>query len=230
MALGGALRPGIHNGAVRHRSSLAVLTRIFETLRLRTYYSLWRFVGPLVASSPPKRRRHQRAVRLSRAAQQPDVGEAPSVTVDTLVAHPIDSASIRRINDSNVVPYIDKGGYVEALSPKPLLERLCIPFEDFHFMDLVKGTTENGDVIISAHIPTARLQEGSGICLDEMGRQLSQLGLVAISACNRRRGDTFYVATEASMEEFHAHGTPPPALTLTGGSTDSLTLFVVTAV
>jgi len=57
--------------------------------------------------------------------------------------------------------------------------------------------------MVSGEINGEVLRSGSGLCLEEVGRQLGQLALIAVSACDVRRRDTFYVATNAFMEHCH---------------------------
>jgi len=200
MAVHGIVRPGIPG-----RHSLALLVRFVDAFRLRAYRSLLRLVAPVAST---RRRRYPATSLLATRTHIPPkaLGKNLPLTNAAVVESTTGTGKklqeVGRILDGNVVPYRGRR-LPEEFTPERHLERLCIAPESFGFGDLRRGIASDGDVMVSGEIDGKVLRSGSGLCLEEVGRQLGQLALVAVSACDVRRHDTFYVATSASMEDCH---------------------------
>lgn len=199
---------GVWKPSVRGRPHLSVLTRVLETFRLRLrdtflriLYAPARFEWKRLYSRKTAHR--FQAAKTLRTPQRKlnDAVWTESVTTDALASHPLRFLQ-RPLLGGNVVPYPEISE-AEEIPAKLLLERLCIDPESFFFSDCQKRTLDDGEIVVTAEIPSMPFVTSSGLCLAEAGRQLSQLGLVAVSACDPRRGDAFYIATSASMQPFH---------------------------
>eukprot|EP00210_Caulerpa_lentillifera_P005289 g5053.t1 len=182
------------------RNGLPLLAKIFEDLRLRVVYSLSRLFTPgrlldLPSHLPLQQRLQSRRSSALEAHSRFMWKKDPIRPAKSMTSS---------IEDSRVVALTDEEAtrQFDELELDDILERLCIDRESFGFSHLHRLVMQNGDVILAAQIACAFLHDGTaGLDLDEIGRQLGQLGLVAVSVCNSTNKDCFYIGNRASMEE-----------------------------
>lgn len=197
---------------------LPLLAKIFELFRLRVYDSLFRILSPtrltaLRGQLPPTRRLPIRVKRRTRALEASSGLMTKGLTsrVLDLVASSMEDWNSSLFQNRRILDF----GEFEL---DGILDRLCIDRETFQFSDLHRLVLENGDVVLAAQIPCYSLYDESGLRLDEVGRQLGQLGLVAMSASNPTNEETFYLGSNASMEESDLQRRISKNLSFTGNS------------
>lgn len=203
-----AIGSGIFNPI---NDSLPLLAKIFEAFQHRVFTSLVRYFRPDrilgLHRRPPATRKPP-----SRRHLASEMMEASSVGLDRKEPINVAEVVVPSIEDWNTIRTFDRRvrGFdvlefdeleFDVLELDRILDRLCIDCDSFAFHELRRMMMENGDVALIGQIPCTQLHDGTGLKLEEVGRQLGQLGLVAVSAFNPTNGDCFYIGNNAVMEE-----------------------------
>lgn len=206
-----AIGSGIFNPI---NDSLPLLAKIFQAFQRRVFTSFVRYFRPdrllgLHRGPPPTRKPPSR--------RQPASGlmEASSVGLDRKEPINVAEVVVPSMEDWKVIRTVDQVDRrirrfhelefdeleFDVLELDRILDRLCIDRDSFGFHELRRMMLENGDVALTGQIPSTQLHDGTGLMLEEVGRQLGQLGLVAVSVFNPTNGDCFYIGKNAVMEE-----------------------------
>eukprot|EP00210_Caulerpa_lentillifera_P007932 g7571.t1 len=197
---------------------IPLIAKILEAFRIRVQDSLAKLISPTRLESLFRQLRASR--RLPARLQLPNRAlEASSSVMRKPLVPNVAEMVTSWMNDWTQISsknrhYLDLGEF--ELSQ--ILDRLCIDRESFRFFDLHRSLIgSNEDVVLSAQIPCDQLYDESGLRLDEVGRQLGQLGLVALSVCNlTTHGDELYLGSKASMEESIMRRKISPRIPFTG--------------